>query len=319
MATASAPGKVILIGEHFVVEDEPAIAVAVDLRARVSVEALQGDFRIIVESPGLRACTVFKGKEEEKGDVLYPVFYAARSAMQRIGAIKPLYIRVESDIPPAAGMGSSAAVAVATVAATMAELGREIDEEDVSRIAYLSERIVHGKPSGIDNTISTYGGAIAYRKSEGFIRLQADFSPISLVLSDSGIPRSTGEMVAKVRSLKERYPTVMDPLYHAAGRLAIEVGKALERGDFQTVGDLMNINHGLLSAVGVSNMELERLVHASRKLGALGAKITGAGGGGFVVALCWREDEDRIMGGLRKVSERVMATRISEEGVIVER
>ncbi len=317
-ARASAPGKVILVGEHFVVENQPAIAVALDLRARACARIIEGEFRVEVYSKNLSREDTFTPESADKSSPLYPAYYAALRTMEFIGIKKPVRIEIDSEIPPAAGMGSSASVAVATVAAVSAALGVRLAKEDISRLAYEAEVLVHGKPSGIDNTIATYGGAIAYRKTEGFIELEADFSPVALVLADSGIPRNTGEMVRKVRALLKKYPRVMEPLYHAAGHLAIEAGKAIEAGDFERLGELMNINHGFLSAVGVSNLTLERMVYKAREAGALGAKITGAGGGGFIVALCWKEDAEKVAGALREVSSRVIVGRVAEEGVSVE-
>lgn len=312
-AVASAPGKVILVGEHFVVENEPAIAVAINLRARVRATKVEGE-GVEVRSRELGLAQVFRG-DEPRSSPLYPVYFAAKVTMEYIGVESPLRVEVFSDIPPASGMGSSAAVAVATVAAVAKALRVKLVEDEISRLAYRAEEIVHGKPSGIDNTISTYGGAIAYRKTEGFLRLEADFSPVRLVLADSGLPRSTGEMVARVRRLKAKYPRVFEPLYHAAGRLAIEAGKAIEAGNFRALGELMNVNHGLLSAIGVSNEVLERLVYRAREAGALGAKITGAGGGGFIVALCEKGSEERVAKALREVSSRVFVVDVSGEGV----
>ncbi len=312
-AVASAPGKVILVGEHFVVENEPAIAVAINLRARVRATKVEGE-GVEVRSRELGLAQVFRG-DEPRSSPLYPVYFAAKVTMENIGVESPLRVEVFSDIPPASGMGSSAAVAVATVAAVAKALRVKLVEDEISRLAYRAEEIVHGKPSGIDNTISTYGGAIAYRKTEGFLRLEADFSPVRLVLADSGLPRSTGEMVARVRRLKAKYPRVFEPLYHAAGRLAIEAGKAIEAGNFRALGELMNVNHGLLSAIGVSNEVLERLVYRAREAGALGAKITGAGGGGFIVALCEKGSEERVAKALREVSSRVFVVDVSGEGV----
>jgi len=318
MVKASAPGKVILVGEHFVVENQPAIAAALNLRARVLAEVLSGDFRVEVESKNLSQKAVFQREKANKESPLYPIYYAALMTLEYIGLQKPLKIFIDSEIPPAAGMGSSASVAVATVAATAAELGVKLTLEEVSRLAYQAEVIVHGKPSGIDNTIATFGGAIAYRKSEGFIRLEADFTPVVLILADSGIPRSTGEMVRRVRALKEKYPRIMDPLYHAAGHLAIEAGKAIEEGDWKRLGELMNVNHGLLSAVQVSNRVIEELVYAAREAGALGAKITGAGGGGNIIALTWKEDGGKVADALRKISRKVYVCDVSAEGVRIE-
>ncbi|RLE74146.1 MAG: mevalonate kinase, partial [Thermoprotei archaeon] len=270
---ASAPAKVILVGEHFVVENQPAIAVAVELRARARATP-RSDDRVVIRSANLGLECSFAQGEEVGVRELRPLGVVVREVQEAAGSWRGLELTVESDIPVAAGMGSSAAVAVAATLAVSRLLGLKLSREEVSRIAYEAERLVHGKPSGIDNTISTYGGAIVYRRSEGFLPLDCDFTGYKLVLADSGIPRSTGEMVARVRELRARHPRIMEPLYHAAGRLTIEAAKALRDGDFARLGELMNINHGLLSAIGVSNEKLEQLIYAARRAGALGAKIT---------------------------------------------
>jgi len=316
-ALASAPGKVILFGEHFVVEDQPAVAVAISLRARVRAE-LTRDSVIRVSSRNLKATGEYSIAPAEEKDPLYPIAYAAYLAMNKAGETRGVNIEVDSDIPPGAGMGSSAAVAVATVAATASALGLELSLDEISKLAHESEKIVHGKPSGIDNTIATFGGAIAYRKSEGFVKLNVDFSDLVLVLADTGKPRNTGELVKRVLTLKAAFPSVFEPLYYAAGRLAVEAAKLMERGDWEAVGSLMNVNHGLLSAIGVSTLELENLVYSARRAGALGAKLTGAGGGGFIVALCKKGEETTVVQELERASPRVFVSRVSERGVIVE-
>jgi len=310
-ASASAPGKVILIGEHFVVEGSPAIAVAVDVRARVTAERAEGEL-VTVSSRELGEA-VF-GPSAGEGP-LYPVYVAAWEVVKRTNQRVGLKLTVESDIPPGAGMGSSAAVAAATAAATAKLLGLPLSRDEVAQAALAAEVIVHGKPSGIDPTVSSYGGAIYFKRGEKTERINADFGQVRLVLADSGIQRSTGALVAKVLETKKRHPEVLEPLYKAAASLAEKARSALERGDFATVGELMNINHGLLSALGVSNSKLEELVYAARNAGALGSKITGAGGGGMIVALCWREDAERVARELGKIAVRVIAAPVSEEGV----
>uniref|UniRef100_A0A7C4BBI5 Mevalonate kinase n=1 Tax=Thermofilum pendens TaxID=2269 RepID=A0A7C4BBI5_THEPE len=316
-AKASAPGKVILFGEHFVVEGQPAIAVAVSLRARVTARPVD-ESRITVSSVNLGIQHDFDFESPDRSSPLYPITHATILTMEELSTRRGFQIRVDSSIPPAAGMGSSAAVAVATVKAVAAALGHDLERERVSRIAFEAERLVHGKPSGIDNTVATYGGAIAYRKGEGFLNLEVDFSPVSLVLADTGKPRRTGELVQKVLNLKAAFPQVIEPLYYAAGRLAVEAAKMMERGDFEAVGVLMNVNHGLLSAIGVSTAEVEQLVYAARQAGALGAKLTGAGGGGFIVALCRREDTGKVVSALERLSPRVFAVSVEKEGVRLE-
>jgi len=318
MIIASAPAKVILVGEHFVVENEPAIAVAVDVRAFVTASKRK-DNLVTLKSLNLGISDSFKKDESVKLKEFEPLEVVVRELEGEVSSWIGLDVVIDSKIPVAAGMGSSAAIAVASTLAISKALGLELSRKEVSSIAYEAEKVVHGKPSGIDNTISTYGGAIVYRKSEGFIPLECDFSGYKLILADSGIPRSTGEMVAKVRKLKNKYPKVMDPLYHAAGRLTIEAAKTLRDRDFVKLGELMNINHGLLSAVGVSNEKLERLVYTARRAGALGAKITGAGGGGYIVALADDDNASRVANALKSLSERVMVLSVSSEGVRIEK
>lgn len=316
-AVASSPGKVILFGEHFVVENQPAIAVALSLRARVKV-SLTATGVIRVSSKNLSMTREFAIPPSGEGDPLFPIAYSAYLAMKKIGSTQGVDIEVDSSIPPGSGMGSSASVAVATIAATSHALGVELPHEEISKLAFESEKIVHGKPSGIDNTIATFGGAIAYRKGEGFLKLNIDFSEVSLVLADTGRTRNTGELVKRVLALKEAFPNVLEPIYYAAGRLAVEAAKLMERGDWEAVGVLMNVNHGLLSAIGVSTQEIEQLVYTARRAGALGAKLTGAGGGGFIVALCRKGSENTVARELEKISPRVIVSNVSSEGVIVE-
>ncbi|RLF06555.1 MAG: mevalonate kinase [Thermoprotei archaeon] len=315
---ASAPSKAILVGEHFVVENQPAIAVALNLRARAEVTESSSSETIII-SENLKLEESFSKDNVNEKSPLYPIYYAKKLTLEHLNLDDyGLKIRISSEIPPASGMGSSAAVSVATIAAILKFFDESLDKEKISKLAYEAEKIVHGKPSGIDNTISTYGGAIIFRKSEGFISLKSNFERIKIILADSGLPRSTGEMVRQVLSLKKKYEKIMEPIYHGAGRLAIEVAKAIENNDFETVGELMNINHGLLSAINVSNKKLEELVYTARENGALGAKITGAGGGGFIIALSYEDRCKMIVEELRKLSPRVIVCDVSKDGVTIE-
>ncbi len=315
MSSASAPGKAILVGEHFVVENQPAIAVALDIRAHVTVKKSSLD-NILISSKNLGTKEYFSKNNINLKSPLYPIYFVTQYVLKMFKAEPTGFeILIDSDIPPSAGMGSSAAVAVATVGALLKFFNKSIDKEKISKIAYKAEEIVHGKPSGIDNTVSTYGGAIIFRKSEGHIKLEADFNDLKIILADSGISRNTGKFVKKVLMLKDKYEKVFIPLYHSAGRLAIEAAKAIENHDFYSLGELMNVNHGLLSAIGVSNRKLEELVYIARENGALGAKITGAGGGGFILALSFKEDSERIYRALKEKSDRVFICDISSEGV----
>ncbi|MCC6003830.1 MAG: mevalonate kinase [Thermofilum sp.] len=313
--TSSAPGKVILFGEHFVVEGQPAIAVAVSVRAYVSVEPIERDeIQVYSKNYNLAETYILRNRESWSGRML-PVAVAAYTTMLEAGRKTGLKIDIDSQIPPSSGMGSSAAVSVATVHATSLALGLELELKKISDIAYEAEKVVHGKPSGIDNTIAAFGGAIAYRKGEGFVQLKPVFRGVKLVLADTGKPRNTGEMVRKVLALKNTYPSILDPIYYSAGKLVVEAAQLLEQGEYEKLGNLMNINHGLLSAIGVSTKEIETLVHTARESGALGAKLTGAGGGGYIVALCRENDTEKVINALKNHATNILTVNLEQTGV----
>lgn len=315
--TASAPGKVILAGEHFVVKGEPAVALAVNLRVYVTVK--EGRENITIKSNYLKNKVTLSlynlGNTKSKiGKVVATIL----KSLTKDGDIPPLDIVINSEIPPRYGMGSSAALSVALIKALSEYLGLKLNREEVNEIAYKAEEVVHGTPSGIDNTVSTYGGIIVFRRGEGFIRLNADTSSVGLVAAYSGTFKDTKELVIRAKTLSDKYPRVFDPLYHAAGRLALEVAKALKEGNFHAVGELMNVNQGLLSTLGVSSLQLERLVYRFREVGAFGAKLTGAGGGGCVIALVPKEALNRVMEAVRPYTNWVKELKVSYEGVRLE-
>lgn len=304
-----------MFGEHFVVEGQPAIAVAVSVRAYVSVEPIERDeIQVYSKNYNLAETYILRNRESWSGRML-PVAVAAYTTMLEAGRKTGLKIDIDSQIPPSSGMGSSAAVSVATVHATSLALGLELELKKISDIAYEAEKVVHGKPSGIDNTIAAFGGAIAYRKGEGFVQLKPVFRGVKLVLADTGKPRNTGEMVRKVLALKNTYPSILDPIYYSAGKLVVEAAQLLEQGEYEKLGNLMNINHGLLSAIGVSTKEIETLVHTARESGALGAKLTGAGGGGYIVALCRENDTEKVINALKNHATNILTVNLEQTGV----
>ena len=321
---ASAPGKVILFGEHFVVYGVPAIVAAIDLRAR-AIASARTNGSVRVEAPDLGFSGLFTPKGfraerggERAGEALKPIFVAVDGVRRALGRGEGLDIRVSSSIPIAAGLGSSAAVAVSASAATCAFLKGSIDKELVFRAAFEAEKLVHVSPSGVDPAISTHGGLIIYKRGEGIRGLEAR-APLELVIGDTGLKRSTGALVSAVRELRDRRPAVFERLLSAAEELVSEALRALERADIWAIGELMDINHGLLSAIGVSNMALEKLVHAAREAGALGAKLTGAGGGGCMIALVEEGQGPDVARAIERAGGRAFLARISEEGVRIER
>jgi mevalonate kinase len=179
------------------------------------------------------------------------------------------------------------------VAAAGRYFNHEFRAKELLQLSLNAERYVHINPSGVDQAISTYGGVISYNKKTGLTRLEAP-SPVPIVIGNTGIERNTGQLVDKVRKLKQQYPQTMDLIFQSAGELSLKAINALKQGNITSLGNLMDINHGLLVAIGVSHEALDRLVHIAKQNGALGAKLTGAGGGGCMIALVTQKQSDPI-------------------------
>jgi len=321
---ASAPAKIILFGEHFVVYGEPAIVLAIDKRAYASVK-IRRDSKIYINSADLgisgyfekNRFTVEHGSQDTELK-LKPVKTAVQKVFEIARKSVGVDVEIRSSIPVAAGLGSSAAVVAAVVKAVSHLLDVKLSEEDIFNITLESERLVHGTPSGIDPTVTTYGGILLFRKGKGFTRIDVK-KDIPLIIGNTEIERSTGELVSMVRQRREKYPSIINPLIKACGKIVLNAVNALENHDFTALGELMNINHALLCAVGVSTNSLEKLVYAAREAGAYGAKLTGAGGGGCMIALSPPERTKQISEAIEKAGGKAFAVKKSDEGVRVER
>lgn len=296
MTVSSAPGKVYLLGEHAVVYGEPAVLCAIERRATVTATARDDD-RIRVQARDLTidgfSVEYGDGVVDETADidVPHPLVEAAVGYVD--GAIEQVQeivddatgftITIESDIPLGAGLGSSAAVVVAAIDAATREMGVELAPEEIADRAYRVEHDVQdGQASRADTFCSAMGGTV---RVEGVDCRTIEESPrLPLVIGYDGGAGDTGALVAGVRGLKDEYDFAADTV-RAIGDAVRTGERALAEEDRQEFGRLMNFNHGLLSALGVSSRSLDAMVWAARDAGAFGAKLTGAGGGGCIVAL----------------------------------
>lgn len=309
--TARAPAKIIWFGEHFVVLGNPAIVSSINIYATVHITPL-GAGGFVIESRNLGL------KYDGEGDPgrLKP-FIRVIEVFRGKGFFKPFHAIIDSKIPIGSGMGSSAATAVAFTAGLARFLGIDVSLDDISKIAFEAEKIVHGRPSGIDNTIATYGGFIYYEKGS-FKKLKVRWPrEYMLIVADTGIERSTKKAVEAVLSRYKRRMRIMERVYEAAREIVGEAMRALENGDMESLGELMNINHGLLVSIGVAIPETEAIVHNAIRYGALGAKITGAGMGGSVMILARREDINNIIRSIRKYVKKIYKVRPTSKGVRV--
>jgi len=328
MTTSSAPGKVYLFGEHAVVYGEPAVPCAIERRARVTVEERDDSaVRVHASDLTLDGFTV----EYDGGPTDHPDVDVAPSlvetaigyvdgavAQARDAADAPdagFEVTVESAIPLGAGLGSSAAVVVAAIDAATRELGVELDRTDLADRAYQVEYDVQeGQASRADTFCCTMGGAVRVEGDD--CRRIPEVPALPFVVGYDGGAGDTGELVASVRALREEYGFAADTVA-AIGDVVREGEDALREGDSAELGTLMDVDHGLLAALGVSSRSLDAMVWAARDAGALGAKLTGAGGGGCVVAL---DESDDTLAALEFAPECEQAFRaeLDTEGVRVE-
>jgi mevalonate kinase len=282
--TATAPAKIILFGEHAVVYGRPAIAVPVmEVKARAVVKAdpRAASGTIQIQAPALDLAVPLQELPPD-----HPLGKAVRMVLENFDISHPpsLTLRITSTIPIAAGMGSGAAVTVAVMRALSAFLGSPLSDEQVCEMAYQVEVLHHGTPSGIDNTTITYARPVYFIKGHPVQTLQVAQS-FTLVIGDSGVPCPTGVSVGAVRQAWQAESSRYEALFDAIGDLTGEARRAIESGNPAALGPLMDKNQEYLAEMGVSSVELEKLVEAARSAGALGAKLSGGGRGGNMIAL----------------------------------
>lgn len=295
MLTVSAPAKIILFGEHAVVYRQPALAVPVSsLRAAATI------------TPGERFQIIALGKNVTPEHAL---MIMARSVAEFFNAKLPdVTIDLTSQIPLASGLGSGAAVAAAVGRAVALVLGRSITDEDLNRLVFEIERLHHGTPSGIDNTVIVYEKPV-YFVRDNPIELLSIGKPLHIIIADTGKTALTRVAVGDVRKLYEANREQIEPVIEAIGDIAQKARKALETGDWMTLGTLANQNHVLLQQLTVSSPELDKLVDAACDAGALGAKLSGGGRGGNMIALVTEETMQSVHDALIKAGAvRVMQT-----------
>jgi mevalonate kinase len=269
---ASAPGKVLLLGEHAVVYGHPALAAGLQKRVRIEI-AEAPEASIEVGSPsGISPPT--------------ELLAAATEMAARIGAPPRFRAVIESELPLGAGLGSSAAVGVALARALSELARRHCPDEHAAELALGFERHFHGAPSGVDPAIAARGGAILFRRGEPpRIERVRPGTPVFLCIALTGIARGTRSTVMPLSERRAARPSLYDPMFAFLGDLAQGGAAALERGDLDDLGVRFDAAHGVLCALGVSCPELDDLVRVLRSASALGAKLTGAGGGGAAIGL----------------------------------
>lgn len=313
MTVGTAPGKAILFGEHAVVYGRPAIAVpVVEVQARVEVEDAPAGSGVIVVARDLGRTLDLRHVDPADREAL-ALARTLHNTLQRLGrqAVPDLHITISSTVPVGRGLGSGAAVATAMVRALTAHLGGYLTSRDVSDLVYQTELLHHGTPSGIDNTV------IAFGKPLYFVKGQRDEvfwpgRPFWLLIGDTGVFSPTREVVGDVRRGWEADPAAYEAHFDAIAAIVEQARQAIVDGNLPALGRLMDANQVELEAIGVSSAELEALIAAARAAGALGAKLSGAGRGGNMLALVEEDTRDRVRLALMAAGARAaILTRVS--------
>lgn len=316
---ASAPGKAIIFGEHAVVYKKPAISVAVDKRAKITITPSKSQTIFTCDDLNVKAEINLNKKEfhmisGQKGIVEYIL-----ETLSLKHDNTSININLTLDMPIGAGLGSSAAITVALIAALDDYHGKKLNLEKIAKIAHQVELNVQGSASPLDTATSTYGGLIFLDENSKVSRLNAKFENV-MVIGYTSQRGNTGQMVANVRKLKEKYPILVDSVMDTIANITLQAKELFEKetlneDNLHEVADLLNINQGLLDAIGVNTLELSKMIYISRKTGAIGSKLTGAGGGGSIIALCPGKIEEVIE--TLKLTEDAVEANFSKSGVMI--
>ncbi len=297
--TATAPGKIILFGEHAVVYGQPALAVPLhELRAAAYIEpgSPGGGLTIEAADLGLRLSLAEAAA--------HALALTARLALERLSAGEPdARITVRSGIPVAAGLGSGAAVSAALARALGEYLGSPFEAVELSALVYEVEKVHHGTPSGIDNTVICFEMPVYFVRGREPVVFHPG-QPFDLLIGDTGVASPTRKTVGAVRDAWQRAPDSYETIFAEIGSVVEAARTALERGQTARLGPLMGKNQALLRRLGVSSPELERLIEAALTAGALGAKLSGGGGGGNMIALVEPETVARVRAALIEAGAR---------------
>lgn len=299
MSMGSGKGKTILFGEHFVLYGKPALAVGIAAETVATVTRTKkagwslDDKR--PEVPGYKK----EKADEQKVSIDNVVRYMGLDLSK-----EGIHIELGGDLVCASGIGASAASCVAIARAINQEFRLGYDDKRINAAAYEGEKGYHGTPSGIDNTVSTYGGLVSYQvdSKSGEAKFEALKlgRPVHLVIAATGLTASTKKVVDDVRAKREQDPAWFDRILVQYDALARDARTALLKLDLKRVGEFMNRNHRLLQELTVSCPELDRLVEIALRNGALGAKMTGTGRGGNMIALVSdRSSAHRVSDALR--------------------
>lgn len=319
-SVSSAPAKIILFGEHFVVYNNPAIIAAINRRIRVAAQ-LNDKLRVNIKS-GENSLSVpvnsndsFIMSHDNSAISLFPIFKCVKHVFKEKNLVNVgVNLEIDSQIPHGEGLGSSAASCVSTVAA-LYSLFSDLDKNQIYETARLMEQNIHTNSSGVDCYVSTFGGIMNFEPEIGFSKVRPK-KKFTLLIGTSGIKHSTGEVVSQVRQFRQKNSSAFDDLSSKARAICKKAISSMNEGNESELGNLLTDNHKLLSTLGVSHPEIEKLIENCLDNGALGAKLTGAGKGGAVIALVPNDSSEEILAKIGRGPGKWILVEFDYDGVI---
>ncbi len=303
-------GKTIFIGDQFVLHNVPAIVAGLSFKTEATVERIDGAGWVLednrMEVPGYK-----EKKKEQQGDSINRILDVMKVDVRKT----PIKITYGGDLLAGSGVGASAASCVSLARALNEEFKLDYTIEQINHVGWEGEFAYHGTPSGVDDTASTYGGILFYqvkKEQKSFERIQIK-SPFEIVLANSGVTSDTSTLGPFIKELKEKDPTLLNRRLETIRRQAYEMKAALEAGDLLKMGLLMNENHDILIEIGLSHDVLIHLCNVAKNKGAFGAKVTGGGRGGYMVALTpGKELQSAVAASLQEEGYKVIKATIGE-------
>lgn len=315
-SVASAPGKIILFGEHFVVYGIKAILCSIDKRITATSQFL--DEKIVRISSSLGESEIeldaLNNLENIPQKFMRPFFYIAKKAIEENPTTKGIEIILESKIPTGAGLGSSSAACVAATA-SINGLFKKLSKDEIVKRAIQAERTIFEQNSGADSSVSTFGGLMSYDLKKGFKNIPSR-NDLNFIISNSAQIHNTQDIVRQVRNFKEKNEDTFDRLCHQEIEIVNNAEIALKENDLNRLGSLMLKNQELLKQIGISTEKIDLLVSEAKQT-SYGAKITGAGGGGCIISLVDDSNRKDTLDNLGKISDCFLA-KIDYNGLMYE-
>ncbi len=307
ISIAEAPGKIILTGEHFVVHGAQALAAAINKRIRIS-SSFSPNNNITYKNQRIHS-TNYNIKND-------PVYIVRNKTLEYLGEKSPLSITVDSGIPRGSGLGSSSALCVATAASISSLFNTKLDRKTLFNLAMYGEKKIHGNPSGIDVATSIMGGIISFRKGFDPKRINLKHNP-ELIVSISGKRRKTSNMINKFTNFRNEKPHSFHSLVNSSNTLTKKTLSALSQKDYLAVGSYFNFFNSTLNYFGLSSLATDTVIEKCLELGSYGAKITGGGGGGSIIAISPSKHVGVIVNELNSMNYETFSVKLPQKGVKV--